>query len=221
MIPFGVSWAKKPPRLQTLVFAGMKEGLFHDPVWSILGKKTAAFCKRWFFFGAPLTKAWRLSTRRSKKKPKAFTFGFVCGGRGIRTPGPVTVNSFQDCRNRPLCHSSNKSVLLGFSVSGCKYSNLFDFAKTIFVKNRFYLAAFFNRLIALGLGWGSVIRVRASEKDTMNILARVAVAHGVGCLRNCCSCDSSMACSMASNSFLCWYSTTVADQSTWLFLMRS
>ena len=29
------------------------------------------------------------------------------GGRGIRTPGPVTVNSFQDCRIRPLCHSSN------------------------------------------------------------------------------------------------------------------
>src|SRR5690606_20195172 len=28
------------------------------------------------------------------------------GGRGIRTPGPVTVNSFQDCRIRPLCHSS-------------------------------------------------------------------------------------------------------------------
>jgi hypothetical protein len=26
--------------------------------------------------------------------------------RGIRTPGPVTVNSFQDCRNRPLCQLS-------------------------------------------------------------------------------------------------------------------
>ena|GEM_PF-5016054 len=32
------------------------------------------------------------------------------GERGIRTPGPVTVNSFQDCRNRPLCHFSNKYV---------------------------------------------------------------------------------------------------------------
>ncbi len=31
------------------------------------------------------------------------------GERGIRTPGPVTVNSFQDCRNRPLCHFSNKT----------------------------------------------------------------------------------------------------------------
>ncbi len=32
---------------------------------------------------------------------------FLCGGRGIRTPGGVTLNSFQDCRIRPLCHSSN------------------------------------------------------------------------------------------------------------------
>ncbi len=30
----------------------------------------------------------------------------TCGERGIRTPGPVTVNSFQDCRIRPLCHFS-------------------------------------------------------------------------------------------------------------------
>jgi hypothetical protein len=33
---------------------------------------------------------------------------FVCfgGELGIRTPGPVTDNSFQDCRNRPLCQLS-------------------------------------------------------------------------------------------------------------------
>ncbi|NBW33134.1 MAG: hypothetical protein EBR22_04170 [Cytophagia bacterium] len=30
--------------------------------------------------------------------------GLGCGERGIRTPGPVTVNGFQDRRNRPLCH---------------------------------------------------------------------------------------------------------------------
>ena len=29
------------------------------------------------------------------------------GERGIRTPGPVTVNGFQDRRIRPLCHLSN------------------------------------------------------------------------------------------------------------------
>ena len=33
-----------------------------------------------------------------------------CGERGIRTPGPVTVNGFQDRRNRPLCHLSGANV---------------------------------------------------------------------------------------------------------------
>ncbi len=32
------------------------------------------------------------------------------GERGIRTPGPVTVNGFQDRRNRPLCHLSAANV---------------------------------------------------------------------------------------------------------------
>jgi hypothetical protein len=30
----------------------------------------------------------------------------ISGERGIRTPGGVTLNSFQDCRIRPLCHFS-------------------------------------------------------------------------------------------------------------------
>ena len=34
-------------------------------------------------------------------------FALVGGGeRGIRTPGGVTLNGFQDRRNRPLCHLS-------------------------------------------------------------------------------------------------------------------
>ncbi len=41
------------------------------------------------------------------KNPKLKFRVFLCGERGIRTPGPVTVNSFQDCRNRPLCHFSS------------------------------------------------------------------------------------------------------------------
>ncbi len=37
---------------------------------------------------------------------------FVLGGElGIRTPGPVTVNSFQDCRNRPLCQLSGCKII--------------------------------------------------------------------------------------------------------------
>ena len=30
----------------------------------------------------------------------------ISGERGIRTPGPVKVNGFQDRRDRPLCHLS-------------------------------------------------------------------------------------------------------------------
>ena len=44
------------------------------------------------------------------KKPcirKVFHFG---GEKGIRTPGPVTVNGFQDRRIRPLCHLSGAKV---------------------------------------------------------------------------------------------------------------
>jgi hypothetical protein len=35
------------------------------------------------------------------------------GERGIRTPGPVTVNGFQDRRIRPLCHLSGANVRVG------------------------------------------------------------------------------------------------------------
>ncbi len=36
-----------------------------------------------------------------------------CGERGIRTPGPFTVNGFQDRRNRPLCHLSGRKSIKG------------------------------------------------------------------------------------------------------------
>jgi hypothetical protein len=43
------------------------------------------------------------------KKAPSFDEAF-CGERGIRTPEPVTVNSFQDCRIRPLCQLSATKV---------------------------------------------------------------------------------------------------------------
>ena len=75
-----------------------------------------------------------------KKKPfKSYDlkgFNQICfsarGERGIRTPGPVTVNSFQDCRNRPLCHFSNKSHAIANAVANI--TTFFPFAKTIWVK---------------------------------------------------------------------------------------
>ncbi len=41
----------------------------------------------------------------------------VGGERGIRTPGPVTVNGFQDRRIRPLCHLSAAKVRVQFFCS--------------------------------------------------------------------------------------------------------
>jgi hypothetical protein len=46
---------------------------------------------------------------------KIFSSG---GERGIRTPGPVTVNGFQDRRVKPLCH-----------LSGGKTTIIYDNAK--------------------------------------------------------------------------------------------
>ena len=60
-----------------------------------------------------------------KNKPPLIVgvYKGLSGERGIRTPGGVTLNSFQDCRIRPLCHSSN---------NGCKYMFVFLwFKKTL------------------------------------------------------------------------------------------
>ena len=40
-----------------------------------------------------------------------------CGEGGIRTPGAFQLNSFQDCRNRPLYHLSKRF----FPIRDCKY----------------------------------------------------------------------------------------------------
>jgi hypothetical protein len=56
-------------------------------------------------------------TQITNKKPRKIKnlqgeqyFQTKCGERGIRTPGPVTVNGFQDRRIRPLCHLSAAKV---------------------------------------------------------------------------------------------------------------
>ena len=55
---------------------------------------------------SPEGRAWRGGC--VQKKPSAARWVFPnCGGeRGIRTPGGVTLNGFQDRRIRPLCHLS-------------------------------------------------------------------------------------------------------------------
>ena len=46
---------------------------------------------------------------------KLVTYRDFCGERGIRTPGPITVNGFQDRRIRPLCHLSIKNTIIVFN----------------------------------------------------------------------------------------------------------
>jgi hypothetical protein len=45
-----------------------------------------------------------------KKAPFGTPFSFFSGERGIRTPGGITHNGFQDRRIRPLCHFSGAKV---------------------------------------------------------------------------------------------------------------
>ena len=49
---------------------------------------------------------------------KYLTIKLICGKRGIRTPGALQLNGFQDRRNRPLCH-----------LSGDKSSTVFPFCQ--------------------------------------------------------------------------------------------
>ena len=47
----------------------------------------------------------------------------MSGELGIRTPGPVTVNSFQDCRNRPLCQLSGCKIIAAGLIFQKNYKN--------------------------------------------------------------------------------------------------
>ena len=53
-----------------------------------------------------MTKLIQSSLIGVKKKEKFLLELLFCGEGGIRTPGPVTVNGFQDRRVKPLCHLS-------------------------------------------------------------------------------------------------------------------
>ena len=57
-----------------------------------------------------------IGCRTGCKFRNCLIFKRYCGERGIRTPGGVTLNGFQDRRNRPLCHLSIV-VLFPLSIS--------------------------------------------------------------------------------------------------------
>ncbi len=58
----------------------------------------------------PLKPTWYCGCRINEKPTVAKAMVGVSGERGIRTPGPLTVNGFQDRRIRPLCHLSGAKV---------------------------------------------------------------------------------------------------------------
>ena len=47
-----------------------------------------------------------LGCNKGCKSRNSLIYTLICGEGGIRTPGASQLNSFQDCRNRPLYHLS-------------------------------------------------------------------------------------------------------------------
>ena len=80
--------------------------MYHDSINGIPGKHETQNKHSLFdfvFSSAHSSIAWLAS---ENTKPITKVMGFFCGERGIRTPGGVTLNGFQDRRIRPLCHAS-------------------------------------------------------------------------------------------------------------------
>ena len=74
----------------------------------------------------------------------SLIFSVYCGETGIRTPGSVTFNGFQDRRNRPLCHLSKTSLSEVLSVeSGAKVRIIFKSANILIFFSRI------NRIFAV------------------------------------------------------------------------
>ena len=59
-----------------------------------------------------LAKKGRSDPQRFQQKRQHQCRLLLCGKRGIRTPGGVPLNGYQDRRNRPLCHLSYFTSIL-------------------------------------------------------------------------------------------------------------
>ena len=71
-----------------------------------------------------------LATTLSKKPDELslIRFRWFCGKRGIRTPEPFQVNGFQDRRDRPLRHLSERLLTVVFQKPLRNYSKLKEYA---------------------------------------------------------------------------------------------
>ena len=67
-----------------------------------------------------------------------------CGERGIRTPGGVTLNGFQDRRIQPLCHLSKCTITIVFSIMRVQRYNFFFIPQR---KKSFFFSFFFEEFI--------------------------------------------------------------------------
>ena len=74
------------------------------------GKLQSKFKPLSFCFSMKNTQLYILGCKTGCLFCKILIFKIYCGEGGIRTPGPVTVNGFQDRRDRPLCHLSKAFV---------------------------------------------------------------------------------------------------------------
>ena len=94
-----------------------------DPLLKGLKKLLALFMRRANFSlnRHQINKSVRKIVR---KFCKYLIFKIYCGERGIRTPGGVTLNGFQDRRNRPLCHLSSAKGGFFSLLLQCKFKNI-------------------------------------------------------------------------------------------------
>ena len=81
-----------------------------------------------FLFASILSQA-SLVRLDANKKPDQKLIGFelLGGGRGIRTPGTLRYNGFQDRRIRPLCHSSGREISKKMESEGEKAEDYSSF----------------------------------------------------------------------------------------------
>ena len=79
-----------------------------DPIEGDLKPRmTVRFAHCLFCLFASPRQAW---LRCQQKSPALRGHSLFGGERGIRTPGSLTFNGFQDRRNRPLCHLSGRKI---------------------------------------------------------------------------------------------------------------
>ena len=122
---FGCARNEKPQCLPGFHFFWRRRRIYlHDHFTSKNGTKTMKALKKGFKLTALTNKkASFFSLLALFVEPLFWSFG---GEGGIRTPGGMTLNSFQDCRNRPLCHFSEGKSTIFFNFAT-------QFVKIIFV----------------------------------------------------------------------------------------